>query len=350
MSRCCAGIVILSGVFVAAAQVKPPADEVNDRGLEASWRGDYAEAERLLGESLRMWQEMGPQFEAHAAIVMMNLAEAECGEGRWSEGADLLNKALEISRRALGPEDLHTVTNINLLASAKLVLGELDQAIANFNQALAIERRKYPKDTQLAHTLMGISSYHVRISEMKEALPPAEEGLKILIASGGENTLDTAMAYANIAQIHLFSQRPERALPLFRKAKAIYENLNLTTSPRYASVLSQEGLALLEDNKPASADRTISQALDILAKCTGCQYLRAIAESNLGLVRFREGKYTDADSLLTRALALEESYTTGPGTEMAATLNRLAEVRRKEHRDADAENLHRRALMIQTYR
>ena len=349
MSRCCAGIVILSGVFVAAAQVKPPADEVNDQGLAASWRGDYAEAERLLSQSLRMWQEMGPQYEAHAAIVMMNLAEAECGEGRWSEGAALLAKALEISRRALGSEELHTVTNMNLLGSAKLVLGELDQAIAYFNEALAIERRKYPKDTQLAHSLMGISSYHVRINEMKEALPPAEEGLKILTANG-ENNLDTAMAFANVAQIHLFSQRPERALPLFRKAKAIYERLNLTTSPRYASVLSQEGLAQLEDNKPASADRTISQALDILSHCTGCQYLTAIAESNLGLVRFREGKYTDADSLLTRALALEESYTTGPGTEMAATLNRLADVRRKEHRDADAENLHHRALTMQTYR
>ncbi len=346
MSSCRAGILILSSVLVAAAQVKPAADQLNDRGLAASWRGDYTEAEKLLGESLRMWQEMGPRYEAHAAIVMMNLAEALCGEGRWSDGSKLLSQALEISSRSLGPEDLHTLTNMNLLASAKLVVGELDEAISIFTSALSIERRRYPTDGQLAHSLLGTSSYYVRNGQMEEALPPAEEALKILLKTAGESSLDTAMAYSNVAQIHLFSHRSERALPLFRKSKAIYESLHLADSPRYASVLSQEGLALLEDGKPASADRNITRALDILSHCSGCQYLTAIAESNLGLVRFREGKYGDADSLLSRALALEESYSTGPGTEMAATLNRLADVRRKEHRDADAEQLHHRALTL----
>ena len=69
-----------------------------------------------------------------------------------------------------------------------------------------------------------------------------------------------------------------------------------------------------------------------------------------GLVRLKQGKFGDADSLLSRALALQESYTTGPGSEMAATLDRLAEVRRKEHRLSDAEELHHRAIAMQSYR
>ncbi len=338
--------MILGGALLLAAQVRVPADDLNERGLAASWRGDYAEAEKLLGESLRMWQDMGPQFEAHAAIVMMNLAEAECGEGRWSEGETLLTKALQVSRRSLGAEELHTVTNMNLLASAKLVLGKLDEAAAIFTDALGIERQHYATDAQLAHTLLGLSSYHLRLNQLDEALAPAEEGLRLLLAEGGEKTLDSAMAYANVAQIHMFSHRPERALPLFRKAKAIYEGLHLAESPRYAAVLSQEGLAYLEDHKPTSAEHNLNRALEILSHCSGCQYLTALAESNLGYVRFTQGKYSEADSLLTRSLALQESYTTGPGSDMASTLDRLAEVRRKEHRDADADQLHHRAVTM----
>ncbi len=338
------------GGLAAPAQSRQPADALNDQGLAASARGDYGEAERLLEESLQLWREMGPQFEGHTAIVTANLAEALCGEGKWNEGARMLRTSLEISRRALGAQHLNTVANMSLLAGAEMVLGELDPAIALLREALAIERERYPGSTQLAHTLLGISSYNVRINRMTEALPPAEEGLKILLAQAGENNPDTAMAYANVGQIHLFSGNAARAIPLFHKAEAICGALGMADSPRYASVLSQEGLALLQDGKIALADRSIARALKMLSHCSGCRYLTSIAQSNLGLVRLKEGKYGEADSLLSQSLALQESYTTEPGRDMAATLDRLAEVRRKEHRLSDAEELHHRALGMQAYR
>jgi tetratricopeptide (TPR) repeat protein len=341
---------MVMGVVAAAAQSKGPADVLNDQGLAASAHGDYAEAERLLGQSLKLWREMGPQFEGHAAIVMANLAEALCGEGKWDDGVRMLTGGLEMSRRALGAQHINTVGSMSMLASAELVVGDLEQAIGLFREALAIERERYPGSTQLAHTLLGISSYDVRINRLAEALPAAEEGLKILLAAGGENNADTAMAYANVAQIHLFSGKPARAIPLFHKAEAICVALGMAGNQRYASVLSQEGLALLQDGKVALADRSMTRALEILSHCSGCRYLTAIAQSNLGLVRLREGKYADADSLLSRSLALQESYTTEPGRDMAATLDRLAEVRRKEHRLSDAEELHHRAVALQSYR
>ena len=89
---------------------------------------------------MELWREKGPRFEAHTAIVMANLAEALCGEGRWNEGAQMLSTALEMSRRALGAGHINTVADMSLLASAEMVVGELDRAIALFREALAIER------------------------------------------------------------------------------------------------------------------------------------------------------------------------------------------------------------------
>jgi tetratricopeptide (TPR) repeat protein len=350
MGCCRVASMILAGIAILTAQTKGPADQWNDRGLEASSHGNYVEAERALRESVRLWQELGPQYEGHTAIAMANLAEALCGEGKWSDGVKLLTQSLEMSRRSLGLRHINTVSNMNLLAAAEMVVGELDHASALYLEALALEREHFPGSVQLAHSLLGISSYHVRTNQIAEALPPAEEGLKVLIAISGEKSAETAMAYANVGQVHMFNHQPARALPLLRKAEAIYAALGMTESPRYASVLSQEGLALMQDRKTALADRNLTRALEVLTHCTGCQYLTAIAQSNLGLVRFQEGKYQEADALLTRALTLQEAYATGMPSEMAATLDRLAEVRRKEHRNSDADALHGRALTLQSYR
>jgi len=339
-----------AGAALLAAQSTVPADDWNDRGLAASARGDFAEAERLLSGSLQLWREMGPTYEAHTATVMVNLAEAQCGEGKWSDGARTLADALELNRRALGTRHIRTVSNMNFLASADLILGELDRAGALYDEALAIERQQYPATTQLAETLMGISSQRVRTGRIPEALAPAEEGLKVALASSGESSIDAAMAYANVAQIHVFSHRPARAIPLFHKAEAIYAALLSPAHPRYASVLSQEGLALMDDHKLALADRNMTRAAEILTRCGGCQYQAAVAESNLGWLRLQEGKLDDADALLTKALAIEETYSTRPSSEMAATLNRLADVRRKERRFSDARQLQDRASTLLSYR
>ncbi len=338
------------GIAVLTAQTKGPADQWNDRGLEASAHGNYAEAEKSLRESVRLWREMGAQYEGHTAIATANLAEAMCGQGKWSEGVKLLTESLEMSRRSLGLWHINTVSNMNLLAAAQMVIGELDEAAALYRQALALGREHFPGSVQVAHSLLGISSYDVRTNRLTEALPPAEEALKMLIAASGEQSIEVAMAYANVGQVHMFKGEPARAIPLLRKSEAIYAALGMTDSPRYASVLGQEGLALMEDRKTALADRNLTHALEVLGRCAGCQYLTAIAKSNLGLVRLQEGRYQDADSLLTDALALQESYAEGAPSEMAATLDRLAEVRRKEHRNTDADTLHGRALMLQSYR
>jgi len=355
---------LVAGSWMAHAQTPPsapspvsfspqmtatPADEWNDGGLAASARGDFAEAERLLSESVQLWREMGPRYEAHSAAAMVNLAEALCGEGKWGDGARTLAGALELNRRSLGTRHIRTVSNLNFLASADLILGELERAGALYDEALAIERQQYPAATQLAETLMGMSSQRVRSGRIPEALAPAEEGLKVALASSGENSINAAMAYANVAQILVFSHQPARAIPLFHKAEAIYAALLSPEHPRYASVLSQEGLALMEDRKLVLAGRNMERAAEILAHCGGCQYQAAVAQSNLGWLRFQEGKFDDADALLTRALAMQEAYSARPGSEMAATLNRLADVRRKERRFSDAQQLQERATALQSY-
>jgi uncharacterized protein HemY len=118
-----------------------------------------------------------------------------------------------------------------------------------------------------------------------------------------------------------------------------------------ASVLSQEGLIYMEDGKYSLAEKDMVQSLDYLAKsCPACTFEQLVGENNLGLLRLRQGKYAEADRLLTHVVSLEERYMTRPGSDMATALLALAQVREKERRYEDAARLHRRADMIMEFR
>ena len=111
--------------------------------------------------------------------------------------------------------------------------------------------------------------------------------------------------YQVAAQVHEAAHRPERALPLFRKARAILERLGKTGDPRYASLLSQEGLALMDDGKLVQAESGMKRAVELLRGPPVAVYELAVAQSNLGLLRLRQKKYAEAEDLLTKALSGE---------------------------------------------
>src|SRR5207248_506254 len=118
---------------------------------------------------------------------------------------------------------LRTVTNLNRMAANYMTLGDVDRAESLYTEALAIERELYPDDMQLASSLAGLAGAHLRKGQTADALPLAEEALEVARKAAGENSLEAARMYANVAEIHRTFGRPERALPLFRKARFLTE-------------------------------------------------------------------------------------------------------------------------------
>ena len=132
--------------------------------------------------------------------------------------------------------------------------------------------------------------------------------------------------------------------------KAAILALVLLLSPA-ASVLSQEGLILMGEQKYALAEQQMVRCLAIVKKnCPACIYEQWVGESNLGLLRFRQKRYAEADELLSHSLALQEKNTPHPGQDMAATMQTLAATREKLRRFDEAARLHKRADMLSTYR
>lgn len=348
---CWVGWVVLSATTLWGANAQPQrAKEINQQGLDEVARGDFDAARSHLSEALRIYLALGPAFAPHAAIETMNLGDEATAEGHWLEAQSFFEQALARARASLGRRNLYTVTMTNRLANVHVVRGEFGPAEALYTGNLAIERELYPRDLQTAHTLSGLGHLHSRQGKMRQALAEAEEGLALTIQAAGESDPETGMAYANVAQIHRVAGENDRAVPLLRKAHAIFERAYGPDTPRLASVLSQEGLELMYDGKLTLANDDMVRAVKMLSASPAGNVNLAVAEQNLGLLRLRQKKYAEADRLFSQALRLEEQYEARPGREMAQTLSLLSLVRGKERRFEDAESLKARAATLTSYR
>jgi tetratricopeptide (TPR) repeat protein len=343
-------IGMLTAITAMAETPVETAQRLNTQGNRVAETGQYGEAQRLYQESLAIWRSLGPDFEAHTAGTLLNYAVALCGDGRRAAASKIFEEALVLHRRTLGIKHEHTLTNMNLLASNYLMLGEPERAEALLQEALPVERELFPENTQTARTLEALSNLMIRRSQAREALPLAEEALRIALHSSGEESVDAALGYTSVAEAYRYAGATERALPLFRKARFLYEKALGADHPRVATLLSQEGLVLMQDGKLSMAEQSMVQAVNALRRsCPDCVVELSIVQSNLGLLRLRQKRYREADEALTAAVELREKYSR-PGPELADALQSLAIARAKERRFEDAARLNDRAQTIRGYR
>ena len=248
-------IGLLTAIRAAAQTPAETAQSLNTQGNRVAESGNYPEAQRLYREAIQIWRSLGPEYEAHTAGTLLNLAVAMADDGQRLAAVKISEEALALHRRTLGATHHRTVANMNLLASNYLMLGDPDRAEALFREALPIERELYPRDIQTARTLEGLAYGLVRRRQAREALPLAEEALGIAIQCAGEDSMEAALAYSSVAEVHRAMGSGERALPLYRKARALYQKALGPDHPRVASILSQEGLILMQDGKLALAEQ-----------------------------------------------------------------------------------------------
>ena len=273
-------------ITLSAAAASTPVEQalsLNKQGNRLAESGQYAEALPVYQRALKIWESMGPAFEGHKAGTLLNYGIALSGMGHRPEAVKALEQALALHRKTLGPNHHRTISNMNLLASNYLMLGDAGKAEDLLNTALPIEREFFPEDIQTARTLEALSNLMIKYERTREALPLAEEALTIAIKTTGEDSVDTALAYTSVAEAHRYLGAPERALPLYRRARLLYEKTLGPDHPRVATLLSQEGLILMNDGKLSMAEQAMERCLSALRKsCPDCTVEISLAENNLG--------------------------------------------------------------------
>ena len=188
-------------------------------------------------------------------------------------------------------------------------LSHNDFASAERHLAYWVEEAKLGKDERgefsLREEQMGLFR---KLGKKEEAIAAAGRALSLAKRLGIEDSVGAATAFLNAATVYKAFGQAEKGIPLFEKARAIYEEKLEKTDERLAGLYNNFALALVDLKRYKEARDLYALALDVIGKKEGGEPEQAITELNLASLAEAEkgldGGAEEIEARLERAEAL----------------------------------------------
>jgi len=198
-------------------------------------QGMHNDAERLLEEAVEIHKRvLGPEHEA-CLVSMGNLANAYGGKGEYARAAALGEEALACIRLVLGEEHPNTLTSMNNLAGSYFCFCDYSRAAALLEEAFAISCRVL-----------------------------------------GAEHIDTLRTHGNLAETFYLQGDYARAEPMFDEALALLRRAHGQQHPLTLGSNLQFHLLLLRTGRAVEAQPLIAANCDAYASVTGPSHPRTI--------------------------------------------------------------------------
>ena len=228
-------------------------------------QGHYAQARPLIQRALAIHERfLGPNHPG-SAVSLHGLAALHREEGRHSEALPLFQQVLAI-REATPADHANLTQALRYLGETFYFLGDLSAARPLLERALTIAEATFgPSHPQTGFNLNSLGSLLAAEGNVTAALPVFQRALSILEATLGPNHPNVAAVLINIAT--LLEQQPEQrtqARALFKRAR----DIDATSRPGHAiHSLSTQRYAHMRATQPC---RTCGQT-GKWEKCGRCQ-------------------------------------------------------------------------------
>ncbi|MHC4549454.1 MAG: serine/threonine-protein kinase [Planctomycetota bacterium] len=234
-------------------------------------KGDDHAAEEAFRESLRITraQPGGPSIVT--ANTLSGLGEVLQNRGAYDEAEEVLRESLRIRRAEAPHQRLELALTINAIAQVMVLSGKIDEAEPTVRETLAAFRRALPpRSNVMGKVLVQIGAYYYERRVFDEAEPLLREGVDVYRASGGPSAMYRDLALTVLARI--VSQRDDgsdeyvsRRLEFIAYLRsAVEENHNLL------GVLLAETAGYMDDHgRPVEAIAMALEAREILTETGG---------------------------------------------------------------------------------
>lgn len=271
--------------------------------------GDLATAERLGRRAARILETMedaGPDVPRLRIQSLGMLAGVLRNQGCYGEAEQLFRRALALSEKDLGPDDLQTAALLN-----------------------------------------GLGMLHKCQGRYDEAEPLYRHALDIVDAALGPDDLQAASLYHNLGGLEHARGRADLGEPPARWAVMIRERALGPDHPAVAADKAALAAILDAQGRHAEAEDLYRQALAVFARVYGPDHYEiAVNLNNLAAVHQARGEWAAAERLYLRALEIKEKILGPDHPDLAMTLHNLASLFAAMDRSAEARALYRHALDI----
>jgi non-specific serine/threonine protein kinase/serine/threonine-protein kinase len=280
------------------------------------------------------------------AKMMFTMALTYEGLGLYPRAQSLLQRALVIQQRALGPRNPETLRSMTLLAECMGDQGHYAEEEKLARSSLDLDRKVLgPKnrDTLLSTNMLGIAFLSQgRFPEAENVLTEALDLESQALGPENSNTLVTA---TNLAYVLMEEGKLPKAEKLYRQALDIQRRTIGSNAPETLTTMSYLGTIADAEGHYVEAEKLQREALATQQRVLGPEHQDTLISMNfLAETLTREGNYAEAEKLDREALQRSGSAV---GSEAPATLyaaNCLAGVLEHEGQYPEAEKLERQTL------
>ena len=260
------------------------------------------------------------------ATMLGTIAAVYQDLGDWAAGLAHARTAHELRATVLGPDHRETVASLVQLSALHTMLGAPDSGAVYGRRAL--ERAEHYRGNRAllaARAAGGTGHAHQVLGDVDGARAHQERAIAIARAIPGDSArLDLALFLNNLAWIHENRQQPDRALAALREALAIREALLEPDHPRLQTTLGGLGAMLLRHGRLAEADSILTRHLALVRRIYPPGH-SAIAGAHHSYARVltRKGELDGAERHLRGALAGFREADGDRSVGVAQTLNDL---------------------------
>lgn len=272
------------------------------KGRKALGKHDFAVAEEEYRRGLDKAARF-PDDDPRVAMLLDGLGQALKGLGDYTEAESLAQQALAVNEAAWGPNHSCTMVTVVNLANIYLELARYDDAALLYRRALErVESRHGPKHRDVAICLNNLGRVFSDRERMEEAETYYRRASDIIAAKYRPRHFMTGFMSNNLGHVLIRLDRLDEAQPLAEHAASVFEG--------------REDL------------------------------YEAMALSNLGLLRLKQGKLREAEELIRDGYAMGKRKVGGSHPMLVPSLYYLAEVFMAQERWEDAEDVCQRNLHL----
>jgi eukaryotic-like serine/threonine-protein kinase len=199
-----ADALLKAGALAAEAKTNPTIGELLDR---AAVELSEAKIEANFPDQ--------PQLQAE---LLFTVGNTYGGVGAYERAIGFLQRSVALFKQHLGADHPHTLTSMNILASAYEAAGKLNLALPLFEETLKLRKAKLGPDHPHTLTSMANLAWDYQAAGKPDlALPLDEETLKLMKAKLGPDDPNTLQSMNSLASAYFATGKLDLALPLLEE-------------------------------------------------------------------------------------------------------------------------------------
>jgi eukaryotic-like serine/threonine-protein kinase len=258
----------------------------------------------------------------------------------------LLEQALAVGRRDLGPEHERVAQSLNELGVLLREKGDRAAARPLLEEALRMRRKLLGEEHKdVAVSLVELASLYQDEGSLAQAEPLLRESLAIRRKVLGEGDHETATSMNDLALVLQEKGELAEATQLLQGALVIYRKVRGENHPDVAATVNNLSLVAMDQHDYGKAERYARESVAIGRKAFGEKHPGLVSKlNNLGHALRQQGKYDEAASVIEEAIGIGVSALGDDHERVTYCRVNLARVNLARHDPAAAEPLLRKAL------